>query len=231
MYTRVGPWGRGKSSGWHWWIQSLMNVTKDTCIDCWPFGVSTTCTNVCRAPHSGLSPVPIRLFLETFPVASAWLCDFRMPSAWLPSDLGDSWQLPDQFHVGSSSACDVFRTVRQLSRRFPKHLPSCPQFVSLQASCRRWRNLDRRDVLMMSTGQWRQSAEGVKKIISAYKFCSGPKSRRGKFALSRRRQNLRKCQGMKKTVIGMFPEYADMLPNHAELLSCIPHLVRVLSAP
>ena len=91
---------------------------------------------------------------------------------------------------------------------------------------------ERRDVLTMSAGQCRQSAEGVTKFISASKFCSGPKSRRGKFALSRRCRNARKRSGVIKTVKGIFQEHTDMLPNHAVLsilhsASC-PGLVRAL---
>ena len=97
---------------------------------------------------------------------------------------------------------------------------------------RRGSNEDRRDVLTMSAGQCRQSAEGVPKCISASKFCSGPKSRRGKFALSRRRRNARKRSGAIKTVKGIFQEYADRFPNHGDLwilhsASC-PGLVRAL---
>ena len=77
---------------------------------------------------------------------------------------------------------------------------------------------DMRDVLTMSARQCRQSAEGVPKLISASKFCSGSKSRCGKFALSERRRNTRKRSGAIKTVKGSFQEYVDRVPNHADLL-------------
>ena len=38
----------------------------------------------CRASHSDVSPAPVRHFPETFPVVSAWLCGFRVPSSLLP---------------------------------------------------------------------------------------------------------------------------------------------------
>ena len=57
---------------------------------------------------------------------------FCIASAWLPNDPDDSRQLPDQLHVGSSLALNVFCTVRVLSGRFPKHSRSCPQRGSLQ---------------------------------------------------------------------------------------------------
>ena len=133
---------------------------------------------------------------------------FRVASACLPGDPGDSRQLPDQFHVGSSLAPDVFGTVRVLSGRCPEHSRSCPQCRSLQDRLRKTRK------------PWRQAGcpDDVRttKFISASKFFSGPKSRRGKSALSRRRRNARKCSGAIKTV-RVFQECADRLPNHADL--------------
>ena len=38
----------------------------------------------CRASHSEVSPAPVRHFLETFPMVSAWLRGFRVPSSLLP---------------------------------------------------------------------------------------------------------------------------------------------------
>ena len=64
---------------------------------------------------------------------------FCIASAWLPSDPDDSRQLPDQLHVGSSLAPNVFGTVCVLSRRFPKYSRSCPQCGSLQDRLRKMR--------------------------------------------------------------------------------------------
>ena len=124
-----------------------------------------------------------------------------------------------------------------LSACFPKGSPNIREaFRNAEASrivCGRCGSTeDKRDVLTMSAGQCRQSAEGFPKFISASKFCSGPKSRRGKFALTRRRRNAGKCSGAIKTVRGISPEYADRLPNHGDLYilhsaSC-PRLVRAL---
>ena len=182
-------------------------------------------TYVRRAPRSGLSPAPIRHFPKTFPVASTRRPHGFVASAWLQhcfrmasNDPDDSRQLPDQLHVRSSLAPNVFGIVRVLPGRFPKHSRSFPQTEASRIVCGRCGSTEeRRDVLTMSAGQCRQSAEGVPKFISASKFCSGPKSRRGKFALSRRRRNARKRSGAIKTVKGIFQEYADRLPNHADL--------------
>ena len=76
----------------------------------------------------------------------------------------------------------------------------------------------RRDVPTMSARQCRQSAEGVPKFISASKFCFGPISRCGKFAVSRRHRNARNRSGAIKTMEEIFQEYADRLPNHADLI-------------
>ena len=71
---------------------------------------------------------------------ASWLQHaFCIASAWLPSDPYDSRQLPDQLHVGSSLAPNVFGTVRMLSGRFPKHSRSCPQRGSLQDRLRKMR--------------------------------------------------------------------------------------------
>ena len=70
---------------------------------------------------------------------------FRVASACLPGDPSDSRQLPDQFHVGSSLAPDVFGTVRVLSGRCPKHSRSCSQCRSLQ------------DRLQKTRKPWRQA--------------------------------------------------------------------------
>ena len=143
-------------------------------------------------------------------------------SALLPHGFLMIRTIPDSFpisckHVGSSLAPNVFGSVRVLSGRFPKHSRSCPQLKPPGSVCGRCGSPgERRDALTMSAGQCRQPAEGVTKIISASQFCSGPKSRRGKFALSRRRRNARKRSGAIKTVKGIFQEYADRLPNHAE---------------
>ena len=79
------------------------------------------------------------IFLKTFLLASARLPYGFEASAWpctasvcLPSDLGDSRQLPDELHVGSSKAPNVFDTVLVLTGRFPKYSRSCPQRGSLQ---------------------------------------------------------------------------------------------------
>ena len=141
---------------------------------------------------------------------------FCIASAWLPSDPDDSRQLPDQLHVGSSLAPNVFGTVCVLSGRFPKHSRSCAE--ASRIVCGRCGSPEeRRDVLTMSAGQCRQSAEGVTKFISVSKFCSGPKYRRGKFALSGRRRNARKRSGVIETVKGIFQVHADRLPNQADL--------------
>ena len=64
---------------------------------------------------------------------ASWLAHgFCIASAWLPNDLDDSRQFPDQLHVGSSLAPNVVGTVHLLSGRFPKHSRSCPQRRSLQ---------------------------------------------------------------------------------------------------
>ena len=71
---------------------------------------------------------------------ASWLPrGFCIASAWLPNDPDDSRQLPDQLHVGSSLAPNVFGTVRVLSGRFPKHSRSCPQRGSLQDRLRKMR--------------------------------------------------------------------------------------------
>ena len=91
---------------------------------------------------------------------ASWLQHaFCIASAWLPSDPYDSRQLPDQLHVGSSLAPNVFGTVCMLSGRFPKHSRSCPQRKASRIVCGRCGSTeDRRDVLT-SAGQCRQSAE------------------------------------------------------------------------
>ena len=149
---------------------------------------------------------------------ASWLpCAFRVPYAWLPHGFLVIW-VPYQFRVGSSSAPDIFGTVRELSGRFPKHSRSCSQFGSIQDRLRKMKKPCR---------QAGCPVECVTKFISASKFCSGPKSPRRKFALPLRRRNARKCQGTIKTVTGMFPEYASMLPSSIPraLPSCIPRLV------
>ena len=45
---------------------------------------------------------------------------FCIASAWLPGDPDDSRQLPDQLHVGSSLAPNVFGTVRKVPQTFAK---------------------------------------------------------------------------------------------------------------
>ena len=91
------------------------------------------------------------------------------------------------------------------------------QCITESFPCRDVTKKQWRDVLTMSARQCRQSAEGVPQFISASKFCSGPKSRRGKFDLAGRRRNARKRSGATKTVKGIFRECADKLPNHADL--------------
>ena len=153
---------------------------------------------------------------------------FRMASQW-------SGRFPTasrSLHVGSSLAPNVFSTVRVLCGRFPKHLRSYPQCGSLQDRLWKIRKPWRQAGCPDDAGQCRQPDEGVTKFISASKFCSGPKSWRGKFAFSGRRRNVRKRSGVIKTVKGIFQEYADRLPNHADLyilhsVSC-PGLVRAL---
>ena len=71
---------------------------------------------------------------------ASWLPHgFCIASAWLPNDPDDSRQLPDQLHVGSSLAPNVFGIVRVLSGRFPKHSRSCPQRGSLRDRLRKMR--------------------------------------------------------------------------------------------
>ena len=218
IHTRVHPLGRGKSTGCHWWrkwrnthfLQKIWHLV---------WHMSTGLRVLAYHPHrfgTFLKPSP---WLPRGVRMASWLPHgFCIASAWLPNDPDDSRQLPDQLHVGSWLAPNVFGSGRVLSGRFPKHSRSCPQRGSLQdIVCGRCGSTeDRRDVLTMSAGQCRQSAEGVPKFISASKFCSGPKSRRGKFSLSRRRRNVRKRSGAIKTVKGIFQEYADRLPNHAD---------------
>ena len=85
-------------------------------------------------------------FLKPFPWhprgvrMASWLPHgFCIASAWLPNDPDDSRQLPDQLHVGSSLAPNVFDTVSVLCGRFPKHSRSCPQRGSLQDRLRKMR--------------------------------------------------------------------------------------------
>ena len=72
-------------------------------------------------------------------MASWLLHGFCIAPTWLPNDPDDSRQLPDQLHVGSSLAPNVFGTVRVLSGRFPKHSRSCLQRGSLQDRLRKMR--------------------------------------------------------------------------------------------
>jgi len=58
------------------------------------------------------------------------------------------------------------------------------------------------DVVTMSGRQHGQDVEGVRKFISASKFCSRPKFRRGNFLMSGTCGNTRKGLGMIKTVCG-----------------------------
>ena len=143
-------------------------------------------------------------------------------SVWLPHGFLMIRTFPDSFPISYMLDRHYHLMWSVLSACFPEGSPNIREAVrNAEASrivCGRCRSTeDRRDVLMMSTGQCRQSAEGVPKFISASKFCSGPKSRRGKFVLSRRRRNVRKRSGAIKTVKGIFQEYADMLLNHADL--------------
>ena len=93
--------------------------------------------------------------------------------------------------------------------------------------CGRRRSLeDRQDVLTMSARQCGQSAEGVTKFISASKFCSGPKSRRGKSALSRRRRNAEVFRGDKDSERNL----SGICGQVAESCGLINAAFRVLSA-
>ena len=85
MHTTVCLRGQGKSTGCHWGMQSLTKVTKDTCIDYWPFGFSTT--NAAGLRILTYHPRRFRTFLKPsrgFCMA-LWLpCAFLIASAWLP---------------------------------------------------------------------------------------------------------------------------------------------------
>ena len=97
---------------------------------------------------------------------------------------------------------------------------------------------DKWDVLTMSAGQRRQPAEGVTKFISASKFCSGPKSRRGKFALSGRRRNAWKCSRVRKlprattnvqknkSYVGLFISYVGLFISYVGLFISYVGLIK-----
>ena len=121
----------------------------------------------------------------------------------------------------------VFGTVHVLSRRFPKHSRGCPQCGSLQDRLRKMRK-HWRLAGCPDNGQCRQPAEGVTKFISASKFCSGPKSRRGKFTLSQRRRNAGKASlGDKDSVRNL----SGICGEAAESCGFINFAFLVLSGP
>ena len=120
---------------------------------------------------------------------ASWLPHgFCIASAWLPNDPDDSRQLPDQLHVGSSLAPNVFGTVRVLSGRFPKHSRSCPQRGSFQDRLRKMRKHWRQagcpdDVLRIMQTVCLRCPEAHFRIqillstkISTRKICSLPKA-------------------------------------------------------
>ena len=124
-------------------------------------------TYVRSAPPSGLSS--IRHCLQPSPWLppgvrmASWLPrGFCIASTWLPSDPGDSRQLPDRLHVGSSLAPAVFGTVRVLSRRFPKYSWCCPRCGSL---------LDRLRKVRKHWGQSGCPDDDRTTMLTAYRRC------------------------------------------------------------
>ena len=154
---------------------------------------------------SGTFLKPCVWLLRGFCMASWLPRSFRIASAWLCSDPA----IPDSFPIGYMLDHHYQLMSSALSACFPEGSPNIRDAVhDAEASrivCGMCRSIeDRRDVLTMSTQQCRQSAESVQKFISTSKFCFGPKSRWGKFALSRRHWNTRKRSEAIKTMKGSF---------------------------
>ena len=145
---------------------------------------------------------------------ASWLPHgFSNASAWLPNDPDDSRQLPDQLHVGSSLAPNVFGTVRVLSGRFPKHSQRGSLPDRLRKMRKHWRQAGCPDDVRRTMQTVCRRCPEAHFLIQILLW---PKSRRGKFALSGRRRNARKRSGAIKRVKGIFQEYVDRLPNHAD---------------
>ena len=145
-------------------------------------------TYVHRAPHSGLSSAPFWHFFKTFPLSSTRLPHGFVAFAWLLHGFLVIRVIPDSFRISymlvrrrhlmslALSACfpECFQNIREAVRNVEASRIGCGICGSIE---------DRRDVLTLSARQCRQSAESVTKFISASKFCFGPKSWHGKFAL------------------------------------------------
>ena len=157
---------------------------------------------------------------------------FCIASTWLPNDPDDSIQLPDQSYVGSSLAPNVFGTVRVLSGRFPKHSRSCPQRGSLQDRLRKMRKHWRQAGCPDNVHRTMQTVcRRCPKVHFHIQILLWTKILTRKITSPPCRcQNAWKRSGAIRTVKGILQEYADRLPNHADLqilhsASC-PGLVR-----
>ena len=158
---------------------------------------------------------------------ASWLPHgFCIASAWLPDD---SRQLPDQLHVGSWLAPDVFGTVRVLSGMFPKHSRSCPQCGNLQNRLRKMRKHWRQagcpeDVRRTMQTVCRRCPEVNFRIqillwtkISTRKICSLPKAPKRAEAFRGDKDSERNLSGIRGQV--------------AELCGFINLAFRILSGP
>ena len=161
-----------------------------------------------------------------------WACRLRALSYTVPhrrrASRTPSAQLPRGFRAFPDLFRDVVRNASGPSARFPDAFEKfrdtfrgAEAFGTTSGRCRRFQ--EGADVVTMTGRQYGQDADGERKFISASKFCSRPKIRRGNFLMSGSCGNTRKGLGM--TVCGGYQEYAERLRIFNFYF---PHVVRAL---